>query len=326
VSTPSVSVVIVSYNSRAYLDECLKRIVSVGREVVLADNASSDGTVDFVRERYPDVHVLAFDENLGFGRANNEAVKVTSSEYLLLLNPDAWPVDDAVERLVCHVAEHPDVGIAGPKLINPNGTLQRSIHGRPTALWRGNPAIPGRASPRRRRPLGKAVFYVRWIPGRRSVGSRNGGRTTDRRMILTRQFLKGAVLLVRREAFEAVRGFDPDFFLFAEEIDLCHRIRMAGWTIEYVPGMSFVHVLGSSTGLEWTRAYREQLRSHLRLIAKHEGTSRAEFARRFLVVALRARALRRGRDGRPFADAARWLASTDLQALLGAGGGSNARS
>jgi GT2 family glycosyltransferase len=129
-------------------------------------------------------------------------------------------------------------------------------------------------------------------------------------------YLKGAVLLVRREAWIAVGGFDPDFFLFAEEIDLCLRIREAGWSVEYVPDASFVHVLGGSTGPAWSTAYREQLRSHLRFVAKHEGRGRAEFARRYLQVALRARALRRGAEGRPFRDAADWLKSNDLEQLL----------
>jgi hypothetical protein len=109
---------------------------------------------------------------------------------------------------------------------------------------------------------------------------------TSRESILTRQFLKGAVLLVRREAFDEVSGFDDDFFLFAEDIDLCQRIRSAGWTIEYVPQASFVHVGASSTERGWATAYREQLRGHLRPIAKHDGSGRAEFAKRFLVVVL----------------------------------------
>jgi len=307
VTPPDVSIVIVSHNSRAYVGECLNRVAAAGRDVVVADNGSSDGTVEFVRDRYLNVRLLAFADNIGFGRASNEAVKSTSSPYVLLLNPDAWPAEnDSIDRLARYVERHSDIGIAGPKLVNPNGTLQRSINGRPTALWRGKPAVPGVASPRRKRRLTKAGFYLRWI-----ARSRGGGR-----MILTRQFLKGAVLLFRREAFDAVGGFDTDFFLFAEDIDICERIRSAGWTIEYVPDPSFVHVGASSTELDWTSAYREQLRSHLRLIAKREGTLRAEMARRFLVLALRTRAARRGSEGRPFTDTARWLASSDLQTLF----------
>jgi N-acetylglucosaminyl-diphospho-decaprenol L-rhamnosyltransferase len=312
-SAMSLTVVVVTHNSHAYLTDCLDRLS--GRDVVLVDNASDDGTPEFVAERYPDVRLVALSENVGFGRANNLAAESTGSDYLLLLNPDAWPVGDAIDELIAHADAYPDIGLAGPRLLNTTGTLQRSIHGVPTALWLGNPAIPGAPSPRRRRPLRKALYYMRWRLKRRpGEPSARGAR-----VVLKSHYLKGAVLLVRREAWNAVGGFDSDFFLFAEEIDLCVRIRQAGWTVEYVPGTSFVHVLGGSTGHAWSTAYREQLRSHLRFVAKHEGRRRAEFSRHYLRVALRARAVRRRAEGRPFRDAADWLKRNDLEQLLDGG-------
>ena len=112
-------------------------------------------------------------------------------------------------------------------------------------------------------------------------------------------------------------GFDESFFMFSEEVDLCYRMRAAGWSVVFYPGAEFVHVGGASTRLDWGPMYREQLRGHLRFLAKHEGLERAEQARRLLVASLRLRAVVfRGERRRTYAEAARWLASADARAHL----------
>ena len=312
-----LTVVVVSHNTREYLEKCLLALSSSLCEVVVADNASIDGSQQLVRERYPQVRLLAFDENLGFGRAFNEAARLVSGRLLLVLNPDAWPVDGGLEKLESYVDRHPKVGVAGPTLLHPDGRLQRSINGYPTMLWRGRSAVPGSPSPKtpwKKRRIRMAAFRLRW---RHRRGDHAGAAVQGR--ALDRHFLKGAVLLFRREALDCVGGFDDDFFLFGEDIDICYRIRQAGWRVAYVPDATFVHVGGSSTRRDWGQSYREQLRGHLRFLAKHRGGLQAELARHFLVAALRSRAFRRGREGVPFAEAARWLASAPVKVLLNSG-------
>jgi N-acetylglucosaminyl-diphospho-decaprenol L-rhamnosyltransferase len=130
-------------------------------------------------------------------------------------------------------------------------------------------------------------------------------------------------LLIRRDAFDAVGGFDPSFFMFYEELDLAWRMRKAGWETGFCPSATFVHVGGASTRPLWTRMYREQLRSHLRFLAKHEGARRAALARRVLLVAVAARAaVARGKRRTAYRCAANWLRSQEASAIICAHGDS----
>lgn len=304
---PDVSIIVVSHNSHVDLLANLPAVADLPDELIIVDNASSDGSAALVRELAPRARVLELDRNVGFGAANNEGMTIGSGRYFLLLNPDARPLGDAIERLVAFADAHPEVGVAGPKLVNPDGSLQRSILGYPTALWRGTP-------PRRRAPRLSLFFFARrWFP-------RRAGRLTEEqhktRRPLRDEWLKGAVLLLRREAVDDVGGFDPAFFLYNEEIDLCYRMREAGWSIELVPEATFVHA-GGAAARSSQYAYRDLLRGHLRLLAKHRGLTRAEQARRYLALILRLRALiSRGEMRRIYRDAARWLSSADVPALL----------
>lgn len=295
-----VSVVIVSYNARELLARSVASVAGGPHEVVVVDNASRDGSPELVRERFPGVRLVELPRNLGFGTANNVGMELASGRYALLLNSDAWPVEDAVERLVAFADRRPRAGIVGPRLLNPDGTLQRSVRGFPT-LWR----------------LVTEYFFLRKLaPGSRLL---NGfyGAGFDHRSERDAEFLMGAVLLVRREALDEVGGFDPSFFLFSEETDLCYRLRRAGWTVTFTPAAEFVHVGGASTGPEWGRMYREQLRGHLRFLAKHRGRRQAEWARRLLVASLRLRALGfPGERGRTYGEAADWLGSASARAHL----------
>jgi N-acetylglucosaminyl-diphospho-decaprenol L-rhamnosyltransferase len=299
VARGDVSVVVVSYNTREHLERCLASVV--GRhEVIVVDNGSTDGSRELVRERFANARLLEPPENRGFGAANNEGMKAASGRYSLLLNADAWPVGDAVERLAAFADANPRAGVVGPRLLNPDGTLQRSVRGFPTR-WR----------------IATEYFFLRKLAPRSRVVNAFYGAGFDHRSVREAEFLMGAVLLLRREAVAEVGGFDESFFMFSEEVDLCYRMRAAGWSVVFYPGAEFVHVGGASTRLEWGRMYREQLRGHLRFLAKHQGFDRAEQARRLLVAALRLRGvLFRGERGRTYREAGRWLASGDARALL----------
>jgi N-acetylglucosaminyl-diphospho-decaprenol L-rhamnosyltransferase len=299
VAPGDVSVVVVSHNTRDHLGHCLASVAR-GHEVIVVDNGSTDGSRELVRERFPDVHLLELAENRGFGAANNEGMKIGSGRYFLILNADAWPVDDGIERLVAFADANPRAAVVGPRLLNLDGTLQRSVRGFPTR-WR----------------IATEYFFLRKLAPRSRAVNAFYGAGFDHRSVREADFLMGAVLLLRRDAVDEVGGFDESFFMFSEEVDLCYRMRAAGWSVVFYPGAEFVHVGGASTRLEWGRMYREQLRGHLRFLTKHEGVERGEQARRLLVAALRLRGIVfRGERGRTYREAARWLASGDAKALL----------
>ncbi len=246
-----------------------------------------------MRERFPTVEVLALPENVGYGAACNAGAERAAGEFVLLLNPDAWPTAGGIERLAACAHRESRLGAVGPALHTPDGELHESLVGFPTRWWLGRPAITSR---RGRRPL-------------RRLGRRQ--RPSGRR------FLVGAALLLRREAFDDVGGFDPRFFMYFEEVDLCWRLQEAGWRVALCPEAEFVHVGGTSTTANWPAMYREQLRGHLRFLAKHHRATDAEFARKLLGVAVGVRALlARDADREAFRAAARWLASGDAESLL----------
>jgi GT2 family glycosyltransferase len=224
-------------------------------------------------------------------------MEVATGDWYLLLNADAWPVGDAVERLEAFGDGHPDAAVVGPRLRNPDGSLQRSVRGFPT-LWR----------------LATEYLFLRKLaPRTRALNAFYGARF-DHESVREADWLYGACLLVRRAAAEEVGLFDEDFFLFSEETDWCYRFRKAGWKVLFYPGAEVVHVGGASHG---GRMFEENVRGHLRFLAKHRGPREAERARRLLLLGARLRTvLFRGERGESYRDAARWLASGSAAALL----------
>jgi N-acetylglucosaminyl-diphospho-decaprenol L-rhamnosyltransferase len=293
----SVSVVVVTYNALPWIERCLESVR--GHETIVVDHGSTDGTVAFVRERFPDAKLIQ-QENKGLGAGSNAGMRVAAGDYFLLLNSDAWAVNDAVECLVAFAEAHPAAAVVGPRLLNPDGTLQRSVRGFPT-LWR----------------LATEYLFLRKLaPGTRALNAFYGARF-DHDVVHEAEFLMGACLLARREAADTVGLFDEDFFMFSEETDWCYRFRQAGWKVLFTPGSEFVHVGGATTSRNWGRMYREQLRSHLRFFAKHRGAREAERARSLLLAGMRLRSVVfRGERRHAAAEAARWLAGSSAAELL----------
>ena len=288
------SVVVVTYNALPWVERCLESVRGV--ESVVVDHGSTDGTAAHVRERFPEVEVIE-EENLGLAHGWNTGVARTSGRYVLLLNADAWLDEGALEALVAFADAHPRAAVVGPRLRNPDGSLQRSVRGFPT-LWR----------------LATEYLFLRKLGPRSRLLNKFYEGDFDHDKAREVDWLFGACLLVRRDAADEVGLFDEDFFMFSEETDWCYRFRQAGWSVWFFPGAEVVHVGGASHG---GRLFAENVRGHLRFLAKHRGAREAERARRLLLAGVRLRLLVfRGerRDG--YREAARWLSSGNAASLL----------
>ena len=293
----AVSAVVVTYNAMPWLERCL---ASVARyETVVVDHGSTDGTLQLVRERFPAAKLVE-QPNRGLAAGWNTGMRHAGGRYFLILNADAWVLAGGVERLVAFADEHPDAAVVGPRLLNPDGSLQRSVRAFPTA-WR----------------LATEYLFLRKLAPRSRLLNEFYAAGFEHDEVREADFVMGACMLVRREAVEQVGLLDEDFFLFSEEVDWCYRFRRAGWKVLFFPGAEAAHVGGAAHG---GRMFREQVRGHLRFLAKHRGVREAERARRLLRFALRLRgALFGGDRGRAYVDAARWLVSGRVPELLSSG-------
>jgi GT2 family glycosyltransferase len=289
-----VAAIVVTYDALPWIEQCLDSLAGV--ETVVVDNGSNDGTVALVRERYPDVRLVE-SENRGLGAGWNIGLRETTSAYALLLNADAWLAPGALDRLVTFADTRPRAAVVGPRLLNPDGTLQRSVRGYPT-VWR----------------LATEYLFLRKLAPGSSVLNAFYGGGFDHDETRDVEVVMGACMLVRRAAVEEVGYCDEDYFLFSEETDWCFRFREAGWEVVFFPGAECTHVRGASHS---GRLYRENLRGHLLFLTKHRGPKVAERARRLLLASLRLRGLLfRGDRGRAYRDGAAWLASGDAATLV----------
>jgi N-acetylglucosaminyl-diphospho-decaprenol L-rhamnosyltransferase len=294
---PELSVAVVTYDALPYVEPCLESVERY--KTVVVDHGSTDGTLELVRDRFPRVRVVE-QENRGLAAGWNRGIRETAAPYVLVLNADAWLVGGAAERLVAFAADRKRAGFVGPKLLNPDGTLQPSVRAFPTP-WR----------------LATEYLFLRKLAaGSRGLNSFYGaGFAHDEAREV--DFAKGACFLVRRAAFEEVGPFDERFFLFSEETDWCYRLREAGWQSLFFPGAAAVHVGGASWRRESAAMFREQVLGHLRFLAKHRGMRSAERARRVMLAGLRLRALVfRGDRRTVYQDAAGWLAGSPASALV----------
>ncbi|HEY7017824.1 MAG TPA: glycosyltransferase family 2 protein, partial [Gaiellaceae bacterium] len=228
---PGVSVVVVTYNALPWVERALESVR--GNETIVVDHGSTDGTLELVRERFPEVRVIE-QANKGLGGGSNTGMRAATGDWYLLLNSDAWALDGALERLTAFGESHPEAAVVGPKLRFPDGRLQRSVRGFPT-LWR----------------LATEYFFLRKLAPRSHALNAFYGNGFAYDRPLEAEFLMGSVLLVRREAAATVGLFDEDFFMFSEETDWCYRFRQAGWKVVFTPDAEFVHVGGATTKKSW---------------------------------------------------------------------------
>lgn len=229
-----LSIIIVNWNVRVLLTKCLNSIFSCpkGREfeVIIIDNASEDGSIEMITQQFPQVRLILNKSNKGFAKANNQGLREMRGEFALLLNPDTIVGEEAIDKMVEFMKENDDVGILGPKIINPDGSLQASAFSYPTLIddiilgFRSNLFFTGKFISHyhsRLYHLPDHPFRVDWV--------------------------SGACLMIRKKTIEDIGLLDERLFLFAEDLDWCLRAKNGGWKVIYFPRACIVHYGGQST-------------------------------------------------------------------------------
>lgn len=230
----SLSVIIVNWNVCDLLQRAIASVYAAwdgrpGLEIIVVDNASHDDSVAVLRETFPNVQVIANTENRGFTGGNNQGLAAATGDFLLLLNPDTEIVGDALPRMVEYLRTHPGVGMLGPQLLNPDGSVQSS---------------------RRRFPTLPVLFlestWLEKLAPRKSLCHYYAKEQPDN-LVQDVDWITGAAMLTRREVVAQVGGMDEGFFMYSEELDWCRRIREVGWRVVYFPEARVVHHEGKSS-------------------------------------------------------------------------------
>lgn len=317
-ATCDLSILIVNWNTRELLAGCLQSVISnrlpvngnqtsvTARpssepasqghrlpitEVVVVDNASSDGSAAMVRERFPWVILIESPDNLGFAAGNNLALTAAQGEYVLLLNPDTVVTEGSIARLWQVLAAQPAAGIAGAQLLNADGTLQTSIGVFPS-LGSELPLLNRRLSPMR------GALQVSTPEGDLAVQSVD--------------WVSGACLMIKREVVDAIGPLDEDFWLYTEETDWCYRARAAGWDVLLVPQAQVYHLARAASRQRFVTTMLHFYQSRVRFIRKHHGDTQGEMAKRLLW--LKARLWQARPHNSPLAQAYPELSLTDIRA------------
>jgi GT2 family glycosyltransferase len=251
--TPRLSIVIVNFNGRGHLENCLASLAShpprVPSEVVVVDNASHDGSAAVVA-RWPAVRLVRLPVNVGFSAGNNAGLRASSGELVLLLNNDTVVPPGALDRLVARLEAHPGAAIAGPRLVDGEGRAELSF----------GPMIS---------PFGELRQKILGSLHRRALGplSRWVERRTRRERYV--DWVSGACLLVRRSAADAVGGLDERFFLYTEDVDFCASVRATGGRVLFTPAAEIIHLRGRSRATAASASQAAYRRSHLAFYEKH---------------------------------------------------------
>ena len=232
-ATPDVTALIVTWRSRELLERCLAaldRHAPTGRamEIVVVDNDSRDGTVEYLRDARPDVRLLANEENVGYTRANNQGLAIARGRQILLINADAFLTAGAADALLAALESDPRVAVAGPRLAFGDGSWQRWTAGR-------EPSLVAAAN--------HYLFLERLSP--RLRGLYLGADTREARTV---DWVSSACMVVRADAMRAVGGMDERLFTYMDDVDLCRRLRERGWLVRYDPRAQVTHLMGGGTG------------------------------------------------------------------------------
>ncbi len=278
-----IGIVIVNYNVRHFLDQCLKSIYNsvtenLKIEVWVVDNASLDGSVPFLREQYPDVHLIANDTNVGFSAANNQAIKQMQSEFVLLLNPDTVLEEDTLQQCHTFMRNHADAGALGVKMIDGAGNFLPESKRKVPNLWNSFCKLSY---------LSDIFPNSRWFSGY-NLGYLSEDKTHEI------EVLCGAFMFIRQATLDKTGLLDESFFMYGEDIDLSYRIIQAGFKIHYFPETSIIHFKGESTkksSLNYVKTFYGAMHIYVK---KHYGAGNAAMFARIISFAISIRALLSG--------------------------------
>jgi len=229
-----VSIVVVSYNTKELTLACIRSIYrtikKIEFEIIVVDNNSHDGTVESIHNEFKQVRIISNRCNLGFAKANNQGVKISTGKYILFLNPDTELCEGTLENTLAYLEENQDAGVVGCRAILPDGRQQNTLLRFPSLL---------------------TIIITTFVPLKLRRQSRFFGRSRyigiDLNKIQSVDVVAGCYMLIKREVIQTVGAFDDDFFMYGEESELCFRIHKAGWKIYYYPYAKFIHVGGAST-------------------------------------------------------------------------------
>jgi GT2 family glycosyltransferase len=253
---PLISVIIVSWNARSYLEQCLTSLTSemwrYPLEIIVVDNASTDGSPESVENRFPNVRLVRNTSNLGFSKANNQGIAQSTGKYICFVNSDVKVLDGCITKLVDYMQAHPNVGMAGPSMLGPDGRVGRSCRGFPT-VWN---------------MLCHALGLDFIFPKVRLFGGyalRFWPHDTTRRV----DILGGWFWIVRREALDEVGLLDEEFFFYAEDMDWCKRFHLNGLRVDYVAEAVSIHFGGGSSKRAPLKYHIQRQRADLHYWKKH---------------------------------------------------------
>lgn len=229
--TPELSIIIVNWNTKDLLKQCITSIQTstsgISYETIVIDNASTDGSLEMLRDNFPGIKLIKNTENTGFARANNQGIKVAKGQFLCLLNSDTKIDHDVFTQMVDWLKANPDYGVIGPKLLNPDGSIQHSLGRFPNLLGLAvQLGVPFHVIP------GVDLLFPTMYINTRSYYQQH--QDVD--------WVKGACYLLRREVLKNVPGLDPKVFMYMDEVEFSLRIRQAGWGIHYTPDVSVWHL------------------------------------------------------------------------------------
>lgn len=250
-----ISIIIVSWNAKKYLEECLDSIhhsLPNDTEIIVVDNASSDGSPEAVRVAFPGVHLIRNDDNYGFAKANNIGIQASTGEYLFFINSDVVVKAGCFEKMISYMDGHQYIGVLGPKIIGPNGAVQRSCMGFPS-LWNSfsRALALDTIFPRMKLFGGHLLTY--W--------THNDIRSVD--------VINGCFWMIRRKALQATGQLDDRFFIYGEDIDWCKRFNEKGWKIVFYPEAEAIHYGGASSANAPLKFFIEMQRADYQYWKKH---------------------------------------------------------
>lgn len=272
-----LSIIIVSYNVKNILNDCInslyKSLKGFQFEIIVIENASTDNSGEMLYKHHPTINTIVNAKNIGFGAANNQGLAEAKGDFILLLNPDTIVFPDTIAKTLKFCQEHPEVGIVGCKILNPDKTLQPSCNHFPNLLdyvW-------------------ETFFFYRLFPRNKLIG-RFHMSYFDHDEITEVDCVKGAYMMIKKQVIDDIQGFDEDFFIYSEEMDLCYRAKQKGWKIFFYPGAEIIHYGGQSTFPESEAMFIEFHKGRYKFFRKHNGLIAAKIVKLLLFggVAIRA--------------------------------------